>query len=497
MPIQECTLEKGCQPEPANVVMDMNWRWLHNKDGSNNCQLDGKWDPSLCSNDEQCMRNCALEGVNAQGYSQAYKAETVANNGLKLTFPKAPRVYMTESSGDRYKMFKLLNREFAFDVDVSTLPCGMNAALYFVEMPADGDMGGANTVGAKYGAGYCDAQCPHMRVIGDKANLNNWKTHLAKNPDGKWIEVGPEGELGNCCAEMDLFEANTQAAQFTAHPCLKPGRAHCVGDEQCGNKDKNITGWCDKDGCGMNAYRSGVKDFWGNGPNFTVDTSRPLTVITQFITTDGTDTGDLREIRQKYVQDGKVIHFPETANLPNNSDMSLNDDLCQVQADTYKDSDGFRKLGGIQAMGAALGRGMVLTMSIWDDNFGRMLWLDAEKDKIDANPHDLGVSRGPCKFYYGADKDMKDYLQTDGDVQVTFSNVRVGEIGSTGVSKATPERKFDILPSGVATGREPAGPRAWCVVAALGAMATAGLMVLRHWSMAAEDAETRELLVVA
>lgn len=31
-----------------------------------------------------------------------------------------------------------LGKEFSFDVDVSQLPCGLNGALYFVEMPADG-----------------------------------------------------------------------------------------------------------------------------------------------------------------------------------------------------------------------------------------------------------------------------------------------------------------------------------------------------------------------
>ena len=41
-------------------------------------------------------------------------------------------------SGDKYYMFKLLNKEFTFDVDVSQLPCGLNGALYFVEMQEDG-----------------------------------------------------------------------------------------------------------------------------------------------------------------------------------------------------------------------------------------------------------------------------------------------------------------------------------------------------------------------
>ncbi len=42
------------------------------------------------------------------------------------------------SQGDKYYMFKLKNKEFTFDVDVSQLPCGLNGALYFVEMEEDG-----------------------------------------------------------------------------------------------------------------------------------------------------------------------------------------------------------------------------------------------------------------------------------------------------------------------------------------------------------------------
>lgn len=62
----------------------------------------------------------------------------------------------------RYKIFKLLNKEFSFDADVSTLECGLNGALYFVEMEADGGASKypGNKAGAKYGTGYCDAQCP-------------------------------------------------------------------------------------------------------------------------------------------------------------------------------------------------------------------------------------------------------------------------------------------------------------------------------------------------
>ena len=62
--------------------------------------------------------------------------------------------------GAGYKMFHLKNREFAFDVDVSNLPCGLNGALYFVEMDQDGGLSeyATNKAGAKYGTGYCDVR---------------------------------------------------------------------------------------------------------------------------------------------------------------------------------------------------------------------------------------------------------------------------------------------------------------------------------------------------
>jgi len=50
---------------------------------------------------------------------------------------------------------------------------------------------------------------------------------------------------------------------------------------------------------------------WGNRlfylSNGTLDTSRRFTIVTQFLTVNATDTGDLREIRRLYVQDGRIV----------------------------------------------------------------------------------------------------------------------------------------------------------------------------------------------
>lgn len=66
---------------------------------------------------------------------------------------------------DSYEIFKLLNREVSFDIDLGAaggLGCGLSANLYFVGMDQDGGRGRwvNNTAGAAYGTGYCDSGCP-------------------------------------------------------------------------------------------------------------------------------------------------------------------------------------------------------------------------------------------------------------------------------------------------------------------------------------------------
>lgn len=67
------------------------------------------------------------------------------------------------ANNTEYELFKVLNQEFSFDVDVSNLPCAYNGAVYFTEMAADGGLSKYpnNKAGAQYGTGYCDSQCPH------------------------------------------------------------------------------------------------------------------------------------------------------------------------------------------------------------------------------------------------------------------------------------------------------------------------------------------------
>lgn len=45
----------------------------------------------------------------------------------------SPRTYLLNEAEDAYEMLQLTGQEFAFDVDMSKLPCGMNSALYLSE----------------------------------------------------------------------------------------------------------------------------------------------------------------------------------------------------------------------------------------------------------------------------------------------------------------------------------------------------------------------------
>ena len=196
------------------------------------------------------------------------------------------------------------------------------------------------------------------------------------------------------------------ATALTPHTCSRVGSFLCAGDE-CGRTDAGV---CDKSGCGINPFATGSKDFYG--PGMTVDTNKPFTVVTQFLSSDNTSTGTLSEIRRLYIQNGKVI---ENAPVSTNETAAaavgaVNQDFC-----TAKNASSFLRLGGMQGMGASLARGMVLIFSIWNSEGDFMNWLDSG-------------DAGPCSNTSG---DPARIVAENPEVSVTFSNIRWGDIGST------------------------------------------------------------------
>lgn len=212
------------------------------------------------------------------------------------------------------------------------------------------------------------------------------------------------------------------SAAYTPHPCTVTEQTRCNGTD-CGVDDRYAS-LCDADGCDFNSYRMGNTDFFGSG--MTVDTSSNFTVVTQFITDDGTTNGTLSAIKRFYVQDGVVIPNSQST-ITDVSGNEITDDFCVAQKTAFGDQNEFKTKGGLATMGAALSRGMVLVMSIWDDHTADMLWLDSDYPTT-KNASTPGVSRGSCASTSGVPSDVE---STSADATVTYSNIKWGTINST------------------------------------------------------------------
>ncbi|KAL6710238.1 Esterase/lipase/thioesterase [Coniothyrium glycines] len=415
-----CTGTGGtsCTSKSGSIVLDSNWRWAHTTSGYTNCYDGNAWDTTLCPDGLTCTKNCAIDGAD---YPGTYGI-TTSGNALTLKFVTkgqyssniGSRTYLMETD-TKYQMFNVIGKEFTFDVDVSKLPCGLNGALYFVEMASDGGINkGNNKAGAKYGTGYCDSQCPHdIKFINGKANVEGW------NPNPGDANAG-SGKIGACCSEMDIWEANSISTAYTPHPCKGTGIQECSDEVSCGDGSNRYSGICDKDGCDFNSYRMGVQNFYG--PGATLDTKSKMTVVTQFIGSGST----VSEIKRFYIQNGKVFKNSDSA-IDGVTGNSITDKFCDAQKTKFGDTSSFKALGGLNGMASSLARGHVLVMSLWDDHAVNMLWLDSTFP-TDADPSKPGVARGTCSIDSGKPEDVE---ANSPGATVIFSNIKFGPIGST------------------------------------------------------------------
>ncbi|KAL8297708.1 hypothetical protein RB598_001153 [Gaeumannomyces tritici] len=146
--------------------------------------------------------------------------------------------------------------------------------------------------------------------------------------------------------------------------------------------------------------------YYGNNDTFKVDTSKPMTVVTQF---PADAAGKLVEIRRLYVQDKVVIRA----------------DAVRVEGPPAVDAM------NDQGWGDPLTRGMVLAMSIWWDEGGHMRWLDGAPQ-----------GAGPCNATEGAPSSIR---LVEPNPEVTFSNIKWGEIGSTFKGRGHCPRRRGLL----------------------------------------------------
>jgi cellulose 1,4-beta-cellobiosidase len=413
---QQCT-SSGCSNVNGEVVIDANWRWFHNGNYEN-CYDGNEW-TGICSSDDECAEMCHAEGAR---YGETYGVST-SGNALNLKFVTdhpygkniGSRLYLMKDT-NTYQHFDLIGNELAFDVDLSTVACGLNSALYFVAMPEDGGVSSqpANEAGAKYGTGYCDAQCARdLKFLGGSANMEGWRPSETDDQAGV-------GAKGACCAEIDVWESNAHSFALTPHACENNDYHICeegVG-AGCGGTYslERYDGLCDANGCDYNPYRLGNLDFYGEGKQ--VDTSRKFTVVTQFTATS---------LKQYFIQDGNRIDMPEPQYEGVPASNEINAEFCENIFNVFSEFDRFTDVGGWPAMVDALSVPHVLVMSIWADHYANMLWLDGAWPR-DADPSEPGITRGDCPADSGNPAEV---VEQHANAYVNWSNIRFGPIGST------------------------------------------------------------------
>jgi len=282
-----CHSNGTCSQIPGEIVLDSSWRWLRLNHTYRDCYSSNDWYSEACNSTENCTANCVVEGAPVSTYKSFYGIDT--NNGSNMISQKYAtsesgfgyiynsRVYLLESA-NHYQTFTLLNNEIAFDVDVKTLGCGLNGALQFVAMDADGGVArflgenNTNRDGPEYGQGYCNAKCTNeLLYVGGKANYDGWKR-------SETISDAGSGYLGACCPQVSVWNSNSHSYSVSTHPCPFDGYEICEGpfcDPEYVAPNQTRKARCDPWGCSYNPYQLGQKDFYG--VNKTVNTWKNIT----------------------------------------------------------------------------------------------------------------------------------------------------------------------------------------------------------------------------
>lgn len=133
LPTAKCTTLGGCVAQNTSVVLDYNYRWIHTAAGYDSCTTSTGLNTTLCPDESTCAQNCVVEGAD-------YASAGVVTSGSSMTMNQylnsstgvssvSPRVYLLDENTQDYVMFQLLGQELTFDVDLSTLPCGVSSEI--------------------------------------------------------------------------------------------------------------------------------------------------------------------------------------------------------------------------------------------------------------------------------------------------------------------------------------------------------------------------------
>ncbi|KAJ3992226.1 concanavalin A-like lectin/glucanase domain-containing protein [Lentinula boryana] len=279
---------------------------------------------------------------------------------------------MAPGSITEYQTFKLVNQEFTMDVDVSQLPCGLNGAVYFSQMDADGGM-----------ARFPGRQEPSLELDTVTLNAPTTSSSLMEKYAPLLSPHTGTGATGTCCAEMDIWEANSLSAAVTPHPCTVTEQTSCTGST-CSSPNSTAG----------EILLSMVREWLSTPPNPSLSspslsprTTSPLVRFLPFAVS---------------TSNGVVIQNSET-NIPGiTATNEITTQFCEEQKTAFGDIETFDQMGGLAGMGTAF--------------------------TYPTDGTSPGDFRGTCSTSFGVPATVE---AQSPNAQVIYSNIKVGPIGST------------------------------------------------------------------
>jgi len=163
---------------------------------------------------------------------------------------------MDDMSVENYYNFTLINKELSYDVDISTVGCSCNAALFFTSMPGYAPDG--SVAHGSYNPYYCDAN-----------------------------DIG-----GVWCWELDTLESNRHTMATTLHKCSSPAARYISS--------------CDKVGCQTNAFFVDRNGMCADS-HCKIDTRRPFRIFQSFEM--NSSSRQLSRISNRLVQAGSEFKW--------------------------------------------------------------------------------------------------------------------------------------------------------------------------------------------
>merc|ERR1739838_256179 len=122
--------------------------------------------------------------------------------------------------------------------------------------------------------------------------------------------------------------------------------------------------------------------------------------------------------------DGKTVEHPAyTVNGKEHN--TITEDFCADWVAVTKDGTNFLEKGGLDSVEKAIDAGVVLVMSLWDDHYANMLWLDSTYPTDGSQP---GSYRGACSIDSGVPTDVE---VDQASATVIFSDTPLGPTRST------------------------------------------------------------------